>query len=85
MLSNAAAARGPRSDLKCRVRTAGIRTGNQINANVERPKLLLKQVLIFMRFIHGALVNEPRQMSFLDSTGTRVAKYREDRRENSAA
>jgi hypothetical protein len=38
-----------------------------------------------MGFIHGALVNEPPQMGFLDSTGTtRVAGYREDGRANSA-
>jgi hypothetical protein len=42
-------------------------------------------VVIFMGFIHGALVNEPHRMGFLDSTGTaRVAGYREEGRANSA-
>jgi hypothetical protein len=74
-----------RFDLRICVRVAGICTGKQINANVERPKLLLKQVIIFMGFIHGALVNEPHQMGVLDSTGTaRVARHREHGRANSA-
>jgi hypothetical protein len=55
----AAVGRGSRFVRESRKRLARIRTGNQINANVERPKLLLKNVLICLRFGHGASVNEP--------------------------
>ena len=55
----AAVGRGSRFVRESRMRLARIRTGNQINANVERPKLLLKNVLICLRFGHGASVNEP--------------------------
>jgi purine-binding chemotaxis protein CheW len=79
----AAVERGPRFDRKGRVRLIRIRTGVQINANVERPKLLLKQVPICTRFIHGASLNAPHQMGLLDSTGAaRPAKFHEDKRAN---
>jgi hypothetical protein len=70
--------RWPRLDRGRGMRCTGIRTGNQINANVEQPTLSLKHVLICMRFVRGASVNGPHQMGFLDSRGTaRLAKYRE--------